>query len=420
MIRLILWLMVGVLASVEVFAAAPMCDTYRARLNVFNWGSLWTGYHTSRAAACSALASETVGRGGFIHGSQRSVTAATGSMIGDTCSVEVSWTGTSEKNTYSAGMQGGSQVECPPDPCAHLVGIRGEGGGTGNWHGNELCRSEDAGGGPAPVSCRVKRAGTGINFGDGWFGHIEFTGESCGSTGSEVEVDSDPPNCVTGPKGQVCISKTEKNCGVFDGETVCLDEVPAGRCVLLAAGGAVCDGSEGSDAGPKDEEGDLLEPSQLVELVDSEGNATDMKFFPSETVSQGVGGVAGVGTAAATGEGVKGPGAGHSVGVDGDGNSEFGGDPDGESWDSEGAMGGVLAGIASKGWYGVIGGTASALSGAATCPSVVVDIDFIDASFDLFGAACAYIEPHYGLWTLLMQVAWGLLAMRIFWTGVRS
>lgn len=115
--------------------------------------------------------------------------------------------------------------------------------------------------------------------------------------------------------------------------------------------------------------------------------------------------------------GVPSPGVADGM-PDADGEGGSGGE--GEGWTAGGKMAEVIAAVSGHGWMGVLTGSASALSGMATCPSVTVDIAFIDASFDLFGAACSYIEPHYGLWTTLMQVAWGLLALGIFWRGVRG
>lgn len=423
--RVVAVCMLAVFGVPRGMSAEQSCYEYQVTVTLFGQQRP-SGWQSSQAAACSALGGVLSGVGGRI-GYVLHYTGSSpgGSAWGGHCegSYVVESTGAGVAySTSASGAHSARPAECPEDPCTHLAGLMAEGGGTGEWAGESLCRTETHDG-PAPVKCGARRAGVGVQYGDGWFGQIVFDGSSCGLNELDVDVHEGGPNCVTGPGGQVCISKTEKNCGTFNGESVCLDDVPPGRCVLLGNGGAICDGSEDSDAGPKNEQGDLLDPSQLMEMVDAEGNVTEVKFFPRDTVSQGVGGVAGVGTAEATGEGVAGPGAGHGLGGDGssgEGSGEFGGDPDGETFDSESAMSGVIGAVGSIGWVGVFTDTAGALSGGPTCPSVTVDIEFIDASFDLFEAACGYIAPHYSLWTLLMQVAWSLLAMRIFWVGMKS
>lgn len=77
-------------------------------------------------------------------------------------------------------------------------------------------------------------------------------------------------------------------------------------------------------------------------------------------------------------------------------------------------MGDAISRVGASNWFTVLGSTASALSGSPACPSVTFEVDFMETSFDLFEAACSYMEPHYGLWTTIMQIAWAFLAIRVF------
>lgn len=288
-------------------------------------------------------------------------------------------------------------VDCPPDPCAYLSGLPAEGGGSGSWADADLCRTDSG------MACKVERSGAGINFGGGWFGGITFTGASCGTTGDEVEVQEDPPDCVTGPKGQICLSKQDQNCGIFNGEQVCLDKVPDNSCVILGNGGALCVGG----GGPVDEEGEQLAADMVVEQV-SAGVGQDVNYYGPDSVASSSQPVLGVASSSGTGNSVGKPPEASEPG------EGFGAGPDGDDWDPEGGMAGALAAVEGSTWFALFGSIASAFAGSATCPEVTMNIEFLSASFDLFEAACGYMSPHYSLWTTIMQIAWGLLALRIF------
>lgn len=313
-----------------------------------------------------------------------------------------------ESQSFQVNVVRRSTVECPPHPCEGYVGLRAEGGGTGSWGDGDLCRTEDAGGNPiAAGGCRVVRDGPGINTSSGWFGSVRFTGALCASSG-DVEVEPDPPDCITGPRGQVCLDKPspDKSCGTFNGERVCFDKVPDSGCVLLSGGGAVCS----ADAGPVDEESEPIEPDAVVENV-VDGTPVEFNYFGPSTVAGAGAPLVGTGSAGAGGSGVRGPK---------DSEGETGLPEYDDDWEPGDGIGGAITGLGESGWFGVFAGSVSALSGSSSCPSVTMDVDFMDASFDLLEAACGYMSPHYGLWTTLMQIAWGFLAIRVFFTGGRD
>lgn len=299
------------------------------------------------------------------------------------------------------GINNAGTTSCPPSACEHLTGLPAEGGGSGSWAGTDLCRTDEG------AACAVERAGAGINFGGGWFGAVRFTGAECPSGG--VEVPEDPPDCVTGPKGQVCISKQDKNCGVFNGEQVCLGEVPDNSCVITSSGAAVCVG----DAGPVDGEGETLPPDVSLEYVDPEtGEVTDVDYFGPATVNESASGVTGS-SSGSGGGGVREAPDTDEIGAD------FGGGPDDE-WDAALGMGGAITAVGGSSWISVMASTADALGGSATCPEITFEVPFMDTTFDLFDSACGYMEPHYTLWTTIMQIAWGFLAIRVFFGGSKN
>lgn len=316
-----------------------------------------------------------------------------------------SWTTTNWPVSFPSGT-----MACPHDPCEAFGGLPTEAGGAGSWVGENLCRTEDAAGNPiSGAGCRVARAGPGINMSGGWFGAVKFTGESCGTSG-DTEVDSNPPDCVTGPRGQVCLPKPEegKSCGTFNGERLCFDKVPDSGCVLLNGGGAVCE----AEVAPLDEEGEPLPPDAVVEDV-QDGGTTNYNYYGPSTIGESSGGLPGSASSAETGNGERTPPEMDEEALD------YGAEPD-DKWDAAAGMGGAISGLGASSWFGVFSGSAAALSGSSSCPSVEMEIEFMDASFDLLEAACGYMAPHYSLWTTLMQVAWGLLALRIFFSGGRE
>lgn len=405
----------GLLAAVVFGSAAKAADSscteWRARTtsNPMRQSAWFAGHSQADvgAQACQSLADAMVGASLFIGGASRTLLSWSGVTYGVAggvgyCDGTAHWTGPYTSSGFGSNSfqsQNLGVAECPVDACEHLAGLPADGGGNGSWSDAELCRTDDG------IACKVERAGAGINFGGGWFGGVKFTGQSCGTTGSEVQMPDDPPDCVTGPKGQVCLAKFDKNCGTFNGEKVCLAEVPDDSCIVLAGGGALCVGA----AGPKDSEGDLMPPDVALEEV-VEGVGRDVSYYGPSSVSDSSVPVVGSPSSAA-GAGTGGPPSASEVG------EGFGTGPDSDEWDPEGGMGAAIAAVEGGSWFALLGSIAAGFAGSASCPEVTMSIEFLSASFDLFEAACGYMSPHYVLWTTIMQIAWGLLALRIFFSG---
>lgn len=412
MIRVALvWL---ALFSGVALAASPSCTLFSVRVDIGSDPDVFLS-GIGRDAACAAGISTVVSRAiviGAGAGASATVTTVTtsgGSFGVGQCSYQVKRSNGTNYGSYTQALRNDGAVACSSE-CSGVANLVAEGGGAGAWSGANLCRTEDADGNSIDgAGCRVVRAGPGINMSGGWFGQVRFTGASCSWSG-ETEVDSDPADCVTGPRGQVCLPtpKEGQSCGTFNGERVCFDKVPDSGCVLLREGGAVCDGA----VGPKDEEGDPLPADAVVEDVQT-GGTTNYNYYGPSTMGESASPVAGTGSSSDTGADDRTPPEMDDEAAD------YGAGPDDE-WDAAAGMGGAISGLGASSWFGVFSGSAAALSGSSDCPSVQMDIEFMDASFDLLESACGYMAPHYSLWTTLMQVAWGLFALRLFFSGGRD
>lgn len=304
-------------------------------------------------------------------------------------------------------------MACPPDPCEENAGRTIW--GTGNFSAGACY------GGCQTVMELPTLSLFATGPGDDDYesstsrvSHWRYTGESCPTEPGEGQDEEDlPPEgvegiaCVTTAKGQVCLARERPGCGMFNGQRFCADEIPDDQCVFTEGGDAICVG----EAGPVDEEGDLLAEDAAAEYINDLAEPYRINIFRNSTVATSAEPVLGGGAPGSTGEGIKGP----------PGSEEETGLPEyDEDWDAAGGMSGVISQVGESNWIGVLTGSAAALSGSSECPSVTMDVSFMDASFDIFEAACEYMEPHYGLWTLMMQVAWGLLALRVFWVSGKS
>lgn len=315
-------------------------------------------------------------------------------------------------------------VECPdvPDePCEALSGLSGSGGATPGPTGG-FCLTDDGDGGPGN-QCAVVRNGASMETGTGWFGKVLFTGAACGETDDEISKDA--PNCESSSAGTICIDKTEnpekKSCGTFNGEFVCLDEVPDGSCLLMANGGAVC--TEGSDDAPKDSEGDPLPPDKTLQHdTPGGGDTNNYNYYSSSSVTNS--------TTPVVGSSGSGSGSG-----DGDGEGEGEGVEECESdadcfgtfptvYECVDDMSECIGDATAAAWTNLREGVPllgmaedlhTSLSTTTTCPAAPVEM--FGETYDFMAGGCELIDPHRSLLALIMQVFWSLVGLRIVMTG---
>lgn len=308
---------------------------------------------------------------------------------------------------------------CPADPCEHLEGLPTAQGGAGaRPESGYACAADDGEGGSGNI-CQVQLQGAGISTGTGWFGQGKFTGIT-GACGEDEPASTNAPNCVSGPGGQVCVSKQKQDCGVVNGEAVCLDKVPAGNCLLLSGGGAMCDSSAGSPPAPTNSMGEPVTPTSEVTRTDSMGATTTYNYYSSSVVNNSSTPVEG------SDNGLANDGGGDG---DGDGVEEcesdadcFGAPPADECGDSlvsciGEAAAGVYDNFGSTPLFAAVTGLYAAIPNSGTCPSATVEV--FDESVDAMASFCSVMADSGGddLLGLFFAICWSLGGLRILLGG---
>lgn len=137
------------------------------------------------------------------------------------------------------------------------------------------------------------------------FARLVFTGDQCGGepdvSGELIADEPGTRNCVSGDGVTFCASQTSVNCGTVNGESICLDSVPPGRCVFLGDGGLVC----GSMAdGPTESDG-MTPATPDGEFTASSDDVAedDFRYFGPGTVAASGTPVSGTGDDAPSDEG---------------------------------------------------------------------------------------------------------------------
>jgi len=211
----------------------------------------------------------------------------------------------------------------------------------------------------------------------------------------------------------LCVKKdTTKNCGVFNGQTVCLDSVPTGQCVFFGNGDLAC-GSTATNSPPLPDNGTPGTPATPDAVLDGAVGAVQklVKLFTSGTVNSSSNEVTGglisdqnlggsgstAGSAAAVQEGVE--AALEGLGI-GDAPTE--GDIDGASGGGLGDELGTTAAPTPTDWSGLGGWL-----GSGSCPapqsvavlgsSVTVEFDAICDFLAIIGIVAVAISGLVGI-----------------------
>jgi hypothetical protein len=66
-----------------------------------------------------------------------------------------------------------------------------------------------------------------------------FNGATCGTV-TQVTDAADDNGCITSDSNVVCASETVPNCGTFNGELICVDDVPGNGCIETPNGQNMC------------------------------------------------------------------------------------------------------------------------------------------------------------------------------------
>lgn len=245
--------------------------------------------------------------------------------------------------------------------------------------GGELCASDDGeggtySGGDNGKGCAVIKTGAGILSATTghWYGQVRYTGVSCGSAADPENFET-TANCIATGGTTLCVSKEEKNCGSVGGESVCLDDVPEGNCMLLAGGGALC--TDGAADAPSDGTDPLDPTAQMThtdteEDSDEEGDTTTINYYGPSSVAESETDVGGTSNPS------------YDLGGGGIGGEDGGG------WTDPGLGGDWVADISGVPIVAALGGVFTVPATSETCPEHVITIPIVDVEWDLYGMTC--------------------------------
>lgn len=410
-------------------AAEPVCYQYRSTFTFFG-APVDSGWHSTPAGACAAAASMVPWPvAGYTGGSLSAVVTSAGPPIVFVCEGTRYYSGGHEFWGVGAGDSRINPTGCPPDPCDVMEGLTAEGGAPGT-RPEVACQAAVSGfvTGSAPGipvgMCKWRPKGPVMVDSTGWYSKGIWEGGSC-----EVPNNTrDAPNCKTGPGGQFCIEKqdstndgTNKQCGSYNGEYVCLDKVPPGQCTLTPNGAAVCHESAAAPPGPSVEGGGAMTPGLQVDNTADDGSTTTFNFYSSTQVASSVAPV--MGSSNPVGNDPNGTGTVTPVRVVG--GSTGSGDGEGESIDdlAGGEMGEVGGfGESLNGFWSAIQGAPliaavsaipSAL-GAGTCPIEPEMVDAGELSFEMdLGVMCTLWDQIAPTISAVMLCIWAIVGIRI-------
>lgn len=349
-------------------------------------------------------------------------------------------------NQRTSGCPGSCTTTTIPPSGAILLTSREDPGGCPSCPaaGQQQTLTGDGGITSIPSStcrngCEFKQAGKRVSAKIGvlrsWAAEFESTGSSCSAKASSA----DSPN-HTGAQadcdntGRICLDKGEqrRNCGIYNGNRVCVESTPPGGCVAYGDGGAACRGTNnGADppaTPPAPNNGTPGTPAEPDAQVVSPSGST-VNYYTSTTVS----GSSSAPTTGAPGSGVVTNPVGSDEGEDADGDGEpdgsGSGSGDGGSCEGPGCNAGVpdLAeiGTLSEAFGGfwsdlqevpIIDAAASVAPtiGTGACPNWQTTFSVWGQSFEMnFDFLCSFWESITPALTVVSLVFFGFAAFRI-------
>ncbi len=154
--------------------------------------------------------------------------------------------------------------------------------------GNSVRLTGESGGIPSSVchsGCTYNSSGVGVSFPSSGAWLSSFTGTE---TPCSIDdgLDSGDDNCVTGPSGnKACYEPANQNCGSFNGQSVCVDDVAANNCISDSSGSVLCE--SGSTGGPDNgTPGVPATPDDSFQLGDvAAGGGVEIDYYAPGTVS---------------------------------------------------------------------------------------------------------------------------------------
>lgn len=308
-------------------------------------------------------------------------------------------------------------AECPP------VGTQNfqEGSGPLSNAPTRMCFS----------GCSFKKDGVGLYAPDSntWAQTYTSEGKPCASTaGTSGNDDGEDTDCDS--TGMICKDKGdgEKNCGIYNGDRVCVQTVDPGKCAAYASGGAACkgenNGTEEPETPPAPNNGTPGTPAEPDAEITSTGGTTVYYYSPGTVAGSSTGGAD---TTPANSEGGNRP-----IGGDNDGDS---GEGTGEGSECTGADCnasvpefddiGTVDEAFGQFWSDLNGvplvAAASGLGaslGAGSCPDWSTSISVFGESWDVdFTSICTTWDSVAGVISAVMLVFFGFIAFRVLFSA---
>lgn len=268
-------------------------------------------------------------------------------------------------------------------------------------------------------ACVANIVGAHMCAGAECYGRLEYTGGSC-STGVEPENDEGPlvdepgtVNCVSGDGVTYCAKESSRNCGTVNGESVCLDTIPPGRCTFLGNGGMVCASDVGAPPAPTESDGETpASPDGEFAAGGDDVEYTTYNYF-------------GPGTVASSGSASSGSGQGPSTDGGGDG-EEPGAGPCEEPGSCPGVLptleeadsfadstSAFLAGVEASPIVAAISGLGASMP-AGECPAPEVTLPYLADVTLVLDAHCDLWDSIAGVLAAVMLAVWVFIGARIF------
>lgn len=297
--------------------------------------------------------------------------------------------------------------DCRRPPCADLAGL---------WGGAIYASGAPAGPFCQAVGgdlCEVARDGHEFCNGGVCLGSGSYTGQRCSTETPGVDETAGNTACISSGGVTICAEKSEPNCGTVNGEAVCLDAIPPGKCVFLGDGGMVCEATAGSPPAPTDPTGTTpATPDGQFEGSASGGTTNNYHYY-------GAGTVAASGTAT-SGEGEGGTGSSQSGGGleddDEDGGTECGpGECQTPDLEEVGTFGATTSSFVARVQAAPIPAAVAGLAAsmpAGVCPTPSDNVAFFDMVLT-FDAHCGLWDGIKGVLSVVSLAAWVFIGARI-------
>lgn len=244
------------------------------------------------------------------------------------------------------------------------------------------------------------------------FARVEFTGNQCGAEPDETgEVLADEPgttNCVSGGGVTVCAAQSSQNCGTVNGQSVCLDTIPPGRCTFLGNGGMVCASDATAPPAPTDSGGmDAAMPDGAFTAAGNEAEEQEYNYFGPGTVASSGTSTSGSGQSGTNEPAEEGDEPCMEVG------SCPGAVPElGDATSFADATSAFMAGVESAPLVAAAAGLGASLP-AGECPAPSTTLEYI-------GGLELTLDAHCGLWdeiatvlSAVMLAVWVFVGARI-------